>query len=136
MEPEKIHLLKGSWDRVQDHGPALAESFYDRLFHLAPRLRDLFTITEMNSQNEKFLLMMSEMVRYAGDPDRLVELLRASGRRHQDYGVVARDYMTVGEAFLWALDHALPDGLSEDERDAWAEAYTFMSSVMRSGTTH
>ena len=22
MEPEKIHLLKGSWDRVQGHGPS------------------------------------------------------------------------------------------------------------------
>ena len=131
MDPATIDRLRESWARVEPHGPALASSFYERLFQLAPRLRDLFVATEMGTQNEKFVLMMSEMVRYAQDPDALVPLLEASGRRHQGYGVVARDYLSVGEAFLWALDHALPGGLTPEERAAWAQAYTFMASVMR-----
>lgn len=131
MEETKIRLLEESWARAEAHGGPLAEAFYGRLFELEPKLQDLFAVTEMGSQNEKFQLMMGELVRCAGQPDRLRALLVESGRRHRDYGVMPRDYLVVGEAFLWALHHSLSGGLSREEREAWAEAYTFMSSVMR-----
>lgn len=130
MDREKIERLRASWERLQIHGPELAASFYSRLFQLDPKLKDLFAITEMDSQNKKFMSMMSELVDHAEDEETLVALLRASGRRHRGYGVVSRDYLTVGESFLWALDHAVPGGLLPEERTAWAQAYTFMSSVM------
>lgn len=126
-------MLKDSWDRVEANGPDLAETFYNRLFELDPRLRDLFAVTEMGSQNEKFILMIREVVRHAGDPGRLARILAESGRRHRGYGVISRDYLSVGEAFLWALDHALPGGMGPEEREAWAEAYTAMASLMQGG---
>lgn len=130
MDRDKIDRLRASWERLQRHGPDLAESFYGRLFELDPKLKDLFAITEMDSQNQKFMSMMSEFVAHAENEETLVTLLRASGRRHTGYGVVTRDYLTVGEAFLWALDHAVPEGLQAEERAMWAEAYTFMASIM------
>lgn len=132
MDNARSLLLRESWKRLESHGPAVAEAFYHRLFRLDPRLKDLFAITQMDSQHEKFLLMMREVVRNADRPHEVVTLLAESGRRHRGYGVVSRDYLSVGEAFLWALHHALPGGLAPAEREAWAEAYTFMASVMRS----
>ncbi len=131
MDDRTIERLAGSWSRVEAHGPALAASFYERLFRMEPHLEDLFVIADMGAQNEKFMLMMAEVVRAAREPERLRSLLEASGRRHHGYGVAPRDYLSVGEAFLWALDHALPGGLEPEERAAWAEAYTWMASVMR-----
>lgn len=131
MEEARIRVLQQSWARADTRDGRLAEAFYDRLFELSPRLRDLFAVTDMSSQNEKFRLMMQELVRLARDPEELRAVLAESGRRHRGYGVVARDYLAVGEAFLWALEQNLPGGFGPDERDAWAEAYTLMSSVMR-----
>ena len=131
MDHAQTRLLRETWNRLETHGAVLAEAFYHRLFRLDPRLKDLFAITQMDSQHEKFMLMMRELVKNADRPEELAALLRESGRRHRGYGVISRDYLAVGEAFLWALDHALPGGLAPAERAAWAEAYTFMASIMR-----
>ena len=133
MEPEEIQRLKDSWAQAGAHPEKLAEAFYGRLFELDPRIRDLFAPADMADQGAKFITMMSEMVRCASDPERLGAMLRESGRRHVGYGVVPRDYHTVGEAFLWALDHALPGGLDSETRAAWARAYSLMASLMQSG---
>lgn len=131
MDESNISRLRSSWALLESHGPGLAEAFYRRLFELDPRLRDLFAVTQMDSQNEKFLRMMREVVAHADDREALAAMLAESGRRHRGYGVISRDYLAVGEAFLWALDHALPGGMAPADRKAWAEAYTFMASVMQ-----
>jgi hemoglobin-like flavoprotein len=131
MEPEGISRIRSSWETVETHGATLAEAFYRRLFELDPRLKDLFAITEMSSQGEKFLAMMGKLVHLMDDPTQMEELLRDSGRRHEGYGVRPRDYLTVGEAFLWALDHALPEGFDPETRAAWAEGYTRMAFLMQ-----
>jgi nitric oxide dioxygenase len=131
MQPAQVKLVTDSWGRIQDHGTGLAQAFYGRLFQLTPRIKDLFALAEMDSQGEKFMAMLTELVHVAADPDRFESLLRDSGRRHEGYGVVPRDYRTVGEALLWAIDAALPGGMDHPTREAWAEAYTRMSSLMQ-----
>jgi len=133
MEPEEILRVRESWAVAGAQPAALAEAFYGRLFELDPRLKDLFAPTDMEEQGAKFISMMTEMVRYASDPEALTPVLRESGRRHVGYGVMARDYRTVGEAFLCAMDHALPGGLDAETRAAWARAYSLMSTIMQSG---
>lgn len=131
MDPVQVRLVMESWERIERHGLELARAFYGRLFNLDPRLKDLFALAEMDSQGEKFMAMLNELVHVAEDPDRFESMLRDSGHRHRGYGVLARDYRTVGEALLWAIDHALPGGLDLPAKEAWAEAYTRMSSLMQ-----
>jgi hemoglobin-like flavoprotein len=131
MDPAQAKLVTESWERVQEHAPELATAFYGRLFQLDPRIKDLFALAAMESQGEKFMAMLSELVHVVEDPDRFEGLLVDSGRRHEGYGVVPRDYRTVGEALLWAIDTALPGGMDEPTRQAWAEAYTRMASIMQ-----
>lgn len=133
MDPTTTDLVQRSWQRVQPARARLAEAFYERLFELDPRLEDLFVATEMVSQRQKFTAMLGEVLRLSGDPDAFAALLRASGARHRGYGVVAAHYRSVGEALLWALDDATPGGLDPATRSAWAEAYTHLAHVMRSG---
>ena len=131
MDSKLTALIQDSWATIEARGPELAQAFYARLFELEPRLRDLFAAAEMESQHIKFVVMLGEVVRLVQNPDRFEAVLADSGRRHAGYGVVARDYRVVGEALLWALDHALPEGLDAETREAWAEAYTRMSFLMQ-----
>jgi hemoglobin-like flavoprotein len=131
MDERQIQLIRRSWSRMESNRTGLAERFYRRLFQLDPSLRDLFTVTDMGAQNEKFLGMMQEIVETVHDPERLLPLVAASGRRHRDYGVRASDYHTVGEAFLWAIEKGLPEPFDAETQAAWAEAYSLLASVMR-----
>lgn len=131
MDPAQAKLVAESWERVQEHASELATAFYGRLFQLDPRIKDLFALAAMESQGEKFIAMLSELVHVVEDPDRFQVMLVDSGRRHEGYGVVPRDYRTVGEALLWAIDNALPGGMDDPTRQAWAEAYTRMASIMQ-----
>ena len=133
MTEERTERIRKSWARVAHRRDDLARIFYQRLFELDPRIEDLFVATEMESQQGKFITMMNEIVHLVHDPEAFAEALRASGARHRSYGVVSRHYRTVGEAFLIALDEVTPDGLDEETRGAWAEAYTQMASLMQSG---
>ena len=134
MDNRRAALIKESWGLIEERGPELADAFYDRLFQLDPRIKDLFAAAEMESQQVKFVVMLGEVVRLVQDPERFESLLADSGRRHAGYGVVAHHYRAVGEALLWALDHAIPGGLEGETRDAWAEAYTRMSFLMQQAT--
>ena len=132
MDARQSRLIQESWSRLEPRANELARAFYDRLFELDPRIRDLFAATEMDSQSAKFVAMLSEVVRLARDPDRFEATLEASGRRHAGYGVVAAHYATVGEALLWAIERArAPEALDQDTREAWAEAYTRMAFIMQ-----
>lgn len=136
MDSMQVERIRKSWREVEANGVELARSFYARLFELDPTIRDLFAIVELDSQGEKFMAMMGEIVRLVEDPDRFEAILEESGRRHAGYGVSPRDYMTVGEAFLWAVDHAIPGGFDPETRSAWAEAYTRMAHLMKRGAGH
>jgi hemoglobin-like flavoprotein len=133
MEPQDIERLRDSWSLVEERADDLAEAFYARLFELDPALRDLFAATDMEIQAQKFLAMMTEIVRVVDDSGQLVPALRDSGRRHRGYGVVSRDYLTVGEAFLGAMERVLGPEFDDATRDAWAEAYTQVATVMQNG---
>ena len=133
MEAQDIQHLRDSWSLVESNSNELATAFYARLFELDPGLQDLFAATDMDVQAQKFLAMMREIVRIVDAPETLGPVLRDSGRRHRGYGVVSRDYLTVGEAFLAALEQVLGDRFDDPVRDAWAEAYTQVATVMRNG---
>lgn len=133
MDEDRADLIQRSWSRVSGATDELARSFYRRLFELDPRIEDLFAVTAMESQHGKFIAMLDEIVRLVRDPEPLHAVLVASGARHRGYGVLSRHYQSVGEAFLWALEHTMPDGLDDEERAAWAEWYTHVAGVMQSG---
>lgn len=131
MDERQVDLIRSSWTRMEPNMSTLAERFYRRLFELDPSLQDLFTVTDMSAQNDKFTAMMHEIVQAVDEPDRLLPLLQGSGRRHRDYGVRPADYHTVGEAFLWAIEKGLPEPFDRETQAAWAAGYSLIASLMR-----
>ena len=55
-------------------------------------------------------------------------------RRHVRYGVQDAHYETVGAALLWTLERGLGEAFTPAVREAWAETYTVLATVMKGAT--
>src|SRR6185295_4583109 len=106
--------------------------FYARLFELDPSLRRLFK-GDMKRQGGMLMSMIGSAVRGLSNPNALIPVLTALGRRHAGYGVMDAHYTTVAEALLWTLEQGLGDAFDAEMRAAWTAAYMLMASVMQQG---
>lgn len=118
LTPEEIRLLQGSFARVAPIAEQAAQLFYDRLFALDPKLRALFK-GDMTQQGRKLMSMIAAAVKGLNDPQKLVPVLQAPGRRHAGYGVKPADYDTVARALLWTLEQGLKSEFTPAVRAAW-----------------
>ena len=130
MTPEKIALVRSSWQQVRPISDSAAKLFYGQLFELDPSLRSMFR-GDMVEQGRKLMTMINMVVMSL---DNLVPLLGAVedlGRRHVGYGVTEAHYDTVGSALLWTLGKGLGEQFTPTVEAAWTEAYTTLASAMK-----
>jgi hemoglobin-like flavoprotein len=132
MTPQQITLVQESFRKVLPISEMAATIFYARLFELDPSLRKLFT-GDIKRQGMMLMSMIASAVRGLSDPNALLPVLTALGRRHGGYGVVDGHYTTVAEALLWTLEQGLGKDFTPETREAWISAYSLMSSVMQQG---
>lgn len=135
MTPEQIALVRSSWPLVSADAEALTSEFYERLFEIDPASALLFAGVDMGAQRKKVARSLGVIVAALDDPDRLLPALAALAKRHVTYGVKDRHFASVGEALLGALASSLPGAFTRELRDAWAEAYALVASVMRRAIT-
>lgn len=109
----------------------MTRQFYEHLFAIDAGAARLFSDTDMEAQRVKLAQMLEVLVNALDDPDRLVPVVAALGRRHTHYGVESRHFDSVGEALLLALGHTLGDAFTPGVRQAWSETYGLVASVMR-----
>ncbi|AHG91850.1 globin [Gemmatirosa kalamazoonensis] len=131
MTPEHAQLVRSTWPAVAADVDALASRFYRHLFELDGAAAGLFATVDMTAQRAKLARTLGVIVATLDDPDALLPVIGALGKRHVGYGVEQRHYDTVGDALLWALRDTLGTAFTPEVHDAWAEAYTLVASVMR-----
>jgi hemoglobin-like flavoprotein len=132
MTPQQITLVQDSFRKVMPIADTAASMFYARLFELDPSLKNLFK-GDMKKQGMMLMSMIASAVRGLTDPNALIPVLHALGRRHSGYGVVDAHYTTVATALLWTLEKGLGDEFTAETREAWIAAYSMMASVMQQG---
>lgn len=130
MTPEQTHLVQQSWAAVEPIADQAAVLFYDRLFELDPSLRSLFPASDLSGQRQKLMQTLAVAVHGLDRLDRLVPALEALGRRHAGYRVEPAHYTTVGLALLWTLEQGLGAAFTPAVREAWAETYELVATVM------
>src|SRR5215212_10794855 len=129
MDTQQIKLVQASFEKVRPIADQAAETFYQRLFEIAPPYRSLFK----NNMKKQGAMLMSTLGLAVGSLNNLEAILpavQALGRRHAGYGVTAEHYQPVAEAFLWTLDHYLGEAFTPELKDAWVEAYTILAGAM------
>jgi len=115
----------------EDRGPTLAHRFYERLFHVAPGVRELFH-NSLEQQEIKFTQMLQSLRDSLDRLDNLVPLLWQTGRNHRLYGAEEAHYAVVGEVLLLALEDQLgPEELTPERRAAWEEFYQLVALIMQ-----
>ena len=129
MNTQQIELVQASFEMVRPIADQAAETFYQRLFEIAPGYRSLFR----NNMNKQGAMLMSTLGLAVGSLNNLEAILpavRSLGQRHAGYGVTAEHYQPVAEAFLWTLDHYLGEAFTPELQQAWVEAYTILAGAM------
>jgi hemoglobin-like flavoprotein len=129
MTADQAHTVQSTWRAVLPVGDTFAELFYGRLFALDPRLRRLFK-NDIVEQGRNLTAMLSVAAANLGKPERISVALRHLGRRHAAYGVQPRDFATLEDALLFALEHALIDVFTPEVKAAWQAAYALLSGAM------
>jgi hemoglobin-like flavoprotein len=129
VTPEQAHIVQSTWRSVLPVGDTFAELFYGRLFAVDPGLRKLFR-GDMVEQGRNLTAMLSVAAANVGKPERIMVALRQLGRRHVAYGVEQKDFQTMEDALLFALEHALIDVFTPEVKAAWQAAYRLLSSTM------
>lgn len=130
MEEKTKQLVKDSWAKVVPISEEAAALFYGRLFELEPTLKSLFK-APIEVQGRLLMKALDGAVGSLDDLGALVPALQELGKRHAFYGVVEKDYDTVGDAFLWTLEQGLGDGFTEEVKGAWVVVYGTVSQVMK-----
>jgi hemoglobin-like flavoprotein len=130
MTPEKIALVRNSWQQVLPIRDTAAQLFYGRLFELDPSLRSLFR-GDMTEQGRKLMTMINMVVMSLDNLAPLLGAVEDLGRRHVGYGVTDGHYDTVGSALLWTLGKGLGGQFTPPVEAAWTEAYTTLATVMQ-----
>jgi hemoglobin-like flavoprotein len=127
-----IALVRATFAQVVPIQEAAADLFYDRLFAVSPKLRELFP-ADLRGQKQKLMQMISTAVDGLSNLNQLVPAVKALGVRHSGYGVTTEHYLLVGEALLWTLERGLGRHFTPEVRSAWAKVYHVLAATMQAG---
>jgi len=132
MTPNQIALVQESFRSVVPISSTAADLFYQRLFDIAPEVRQLFP-ADLSGQKIKLISMLATAVNNLHQLDAIVPAVRELGARHKHYGVTADHFEPVGAALLWTLEQGLGRAFSPEVEAAWTEAFDLLATTMKEG---
>lgn len=132
LPDRKLRLLRHTYSLIEPRSGLAGLVFYRNLFTLAPSLRALFQ-TSIELQGRKLMEALGYTIATFENPDALLPVLEALGRRHVTYGVRREHYDLVIRAMLQTLAEMLGAEFSTEVHEAWEEALSFISKIMKRG---
>jgi hemoglobin-like flavoprotein len=129
MTPEQVSLVQSSFAKVAPIADKAAALFYDRLFTIAPPVKQMFK-GDMAEQGRKLMTTLAVVVNGLTNLEMILPAASSLARRHVSYGVKPAHYASVGEALLWTLEKGLGDAWNAQTASAWAMAYQTLSGFM------
>jgi hemoglobin-like flavoprotein len=131
MTLDQVELVRSSWPIQAERADRFASVFYEHLFSIDASAARLFAAADIDAQRKKLAQSLTAFVRALDAPDQLLPAIGALAKRHVGYGVELRHFDSVGDALLWALADTLGPRFTPELREAWAEAYALIASVMK-----
>ena len=129
MTPDQIKLVQQSFAKVAPISEQAAVLFYDRLFEIAPAVRQMFP-NDMTEQRRKLMATLAIVVNGLSNLEMILPAASSLATRHVAYGAKAEHYPVVGEALLWTLEKGLGADWTPAAAEAWTAAYTTLSEFM------
>jgi nitric oxide dioxygenase len=129
MTPQQIELVQQSFAKVAPIADQAAVLFYDRLFEVAPQVKELFP-ADMTEQRKKLMATLAVVVGGLSNLDSILPAASALAKKHVGYGVEPDHFPIVGTALLWTLEKGLGAAWTSDVAAAWATAYATLADFM------
>lgn len=127
--PRQIELVQDSFALVLPVTALAAETFYQKLFILAPDTRPLFR-SDMAEQGRKLFLTLATVVDGLDHIEDVLPVAADLAVRHVSYGVQPPHYDAVGTALIETMSALLGDRFDAETRAAWETAYALLAGEM------
>jgi nitric oxide dioxygenase len=129
MTPEQVNLVQQSFAKVAPISERAAVIFYDRLFEVAPSVKEMFP-ADLTEQRKKLMATLAVVVNGLSNLAAVLPAASALAKRHVSYGAKPEHYPVVGGALLWTLEKGLGTAWTPDVAAAWTAAYDTLSGYM------
>lgn len=131
LSPEVIALVKATAPALRQHGLAITQRMYERLF-VNSEVKAMFDQAAQTS-GEQPKRLAAAILAYAENIDKLEALVAPVMRmvaRHVETGVKPEHYPLVADALLPAIRDILGESATDEIIAAWGEAYWFLADIL------
>jgi hemoglobin-like flavoprotein len=131
LAPETIALIKATAPALREHGLAITQRMYERMF-VNEDIKQMFDQAAQES-GEQPKRLAAAILAYAENIDKLQNLTAPVMRmaaRHVETGVKPEHYPYVAEALLPAIRDVLGEVATDEIIGAWAQAYWFLADIL------
>jgi nitric oxide dioxygenase len=131
LSADTIILIKATAPAIQQHGLAITQRMYERLFTNADVKAMFDQAAQASGEQPKRLA--AAILAYAQNIDKLEALTAPVMRmaaRHVETGVKPEHYPLVAQALLPAIRDVLGDAATDEILAAWGEAYWFLADIL------
>jgi hemoglobin-like flavoprotein len=129
IDHELVQRLRSSYELIRAHDMRLAETFYAKLFAVAPHLRSMFK-SDLTTQAKKLTASLDAIVAGLADPSANAEMLAALGRRHAAYGAKPEHYAVVIDLLVESMRELLSDTPDAKTLEEWRVALRLIADQM------
>lgn len=132
LDGKTIAIVKSTAPVLQEHGEALTQHFYKRMFKHNPEVAPFFNPAHQNAGKQQRALA-GAITAYAANIDNLevlggaVELI---AQKHASLMIKPEHYPIVGENLLASIREVLGDAATDEVINAWAAAYGFLADIL------
>jgi nitric oxide dioxygenase len=126
LDQSDISRITATRPLFTEQGDAVTELFYDRVFELAPDVREIFP-DNLAEQARKLSATLAVAISSLDEWDELAPVLASLARRHIVYGVEPWHYAIVTQALLDTLSDAKLDAPTIQ---SWARAMSAINAHM------
>lgn len=134
MTVQEISDVKRTWAIIaQLNAETVGQLFYNRLFEVAPQVRDMFK-SPISEQSKKLLAMIGYVINKLDKLDDIIHEVNKLAERHAAYGAEPAHYEVVGSVLLWTLEKGLGEYWTVDVKKAWTNCYGILSGAMITAT--
>lgn len=141
MTPDRIRFLQRSLALIEPMITEVGQSFYMKLFKIAPQLRLLFDF-DVERRQEKLQHTFDEFLKLqihshltlpvtdAVNSEVSIPGLHALAESHKRYGARPEHFAAMKDALFWSFRLHLGESFDEETAGVWSEAYDMIAGSM------
>ncbi|HYF03028.1 MAG TPA: globin domain-containing protein [Patescibacteria group bacterium] len=122
MTMEQLYLVQSSFKQVEAFSTIIATLFYNRLYDIAPHLRERLSC-EARHQGALFVEFISSIIDNFEDREKIESLARDLRLKHHTFASCLKGIPAIENAFFWTLEEVIAEDFTPEVRSAWVMFY-------------